>query len=218
MGGDFVWGRASINLNLVTYPVEVSCLIHLTLSSSTEILSDHDLASGFWTLPCVTMKEDHPETPSKEGPNAVKDMSVDPVETSSSPSSKTSSPSSFKIPYPAIWKHLDDTRGFASDKLSGQFKPAIGSKSKYKYCTPDGRESRFVRKLNFGNNSNIWLVSHQREPEYVYITINLFSLFPVEQALTDLRFLCITSERTYALQKLYPDVPCCQDLTLRPSR
>jgi hypothetical protein len=119
------------------------------------------------------MKEDHPGTPSKEGPNAVKDMSIDPIETSSSsPSSKTSSPSSSQIPYPAIWKHLDDTRGFASDKLSGQFKPAIGSKSKYKYCTPEGRESRFVRKLNFGNNSNIWLISHRREPEYVHITVS----------------------------------------------
>jgi hypothetical protein len=146
------------------------------------------------------MKEDHPGTPSKEGPNAVKDMSVDPVETSSSSPSNTASPSSFKIPYAAIWKHLDDTRGFASHKLSGQFKPAIGSK--YKYCTPEGRESRFVRKLNFGNNSNIWLVSHQREPEYVYITINLFPPFLVERPLTDLLFLSVTSERASGLQKI----------------
>jgi hypothetical protein len=164
------------------------------------------------------MKEDHPETPSKEGPDAVEDMSVDPVETSASSStSKTPSPSSVKIPYPAIWKHLDDTRGYASDKLSGQFKPAIGSQSKYKYCTPEGRKSRFIRKLNFGNNSNIWLVSQQREPEYVYITIDLFPPFLVEQALTDLRCLFTTSERAYGLQKICPNIPCRQDLTLRPS-
>ena len=119
------------------------------------------------------MKEDRPGTPSKEVVNAVEDMSVDPVETSASssslPSSKTPSPSSFQpIPYSVIWKHLDDTRGFDSDKLSGQFKPAIGSK--YKYCTPEGREFRFVRKLNFGDNSNIWLFSHKPNLEYVYLS------------------------------------------------
>jgi hypothetical protein len=164
-----VWdeSRSTLTLSHISHILsKCHVAFNLTLSSSLDVSSDHDLPFGFWTLPCGTMKEDHPETPSKEGPDAVEDMSVDPVETSASSStSKTPSPSSVKIPYPAIWKHLDDTRGYASDKLSGQFKPAIGSQSKYKYCTPEGRKSRFIRKLNFGNNSNIWLISHQREPE-----------------------------------------------------
>jgi hypothetical protein len=115
------------------------------------------------------MEEDHPGTPSKEVVNAVEDMSVDPVETSppssSSPSSKTPSAlSSQPTPYSVIWKHLDDTRGYASDKSAGQFHPTVGKE----YCTPGGRgRGCFVRKLNFGNNSNIWLFSHKSNLEYV---------------------------------------------------